>query len=76
LSGSGYSGINIVSTNGYDTIVQNSVTSGNGKNGIYANVGIGQKIIIKKTFFMGNNRVIYTDSDPNIAYVGTLLIIP
>jgi hypothetical protein len=70
----GYAGIDISTTGGYNVLVQNSVVSGNGKEGVRADPG-GAKLTIKKTFYMGNGR--YVMGTPNlVAVTGTLEIIP
>lgn len=72
-----HSGIDIT-TNGFNALVQNSVVIANGKHGIFANVGAGKTLTVKKTYYMGNNRIAPADSDANlhVAAGGTLLIIP
>ena len=49
-------GIDISTTSGYNVLVQNSVISGNGKEGIRANLSVGKTLTVKKTFYMGNGR--------------------
>ena len=49
-------GIDISTTSGYNVLVQNSVVSGNGKEGIRANLIAGKTLTVKKTFYMGNAR--------------------
>ncbi len=70
-------GINLL-THGKNALVQNSVISGNGRNGIYANLGgAGFTLTVKKTYYMGNNRDDPYTVDPNIHMAsGTLVIIP
>jgi hypothetical protein len=68
------SGIYLVN-NGNITLA-NSITSGNGKEGVYASGGSSSTILISKTFFFGNNRFLPNDNDPNILIgSGTLKII-
>ncbi len=69
-----------VDTNGHNMLVQNSVISGNGKNGIYADLGSGGfTLTVKKTYYMGNNRYNpMTDNDENIhlSALDVLVIVP
>ncbi len=73
LSGN-YDGIHIEAI-GYSALVQNSVASGNGRHGIYSNLGAGKTLTVKKTFYMGNNRWGPTDTDKNIETNGWPLTI-
>lgn len=68
-------GINL-STVDKNILVQNSVISGNGKNGIYADLGSGI-LTVKKTYYMGNNMDDpYTIAENIHMQTGTLVIIP
>jgi putative surface-exposed virulence protein len=68
-------GINLSTVN-KNVLVQNSVISGNGKNGIYASLGSGI-LTVKKTYYMGNNTDDPYTIDENIHMSsGTLVIIP
>jgi hypothetical protein len=67
-------GIYVVS--GGNITLSNSVTTGNGKEGLYAESGSPATILIYKSFFFGNNRYNPYDSDPNITAInGTLKIV-
>jgi hypothetical protein len=75
LSDSGYAGIDISNTGGYNVLVQNSVVSGNGKEGIRAVfTASSQTLTVKKTFYMGNAR--WAAANNLVAVTGTLVIIP
>jgi hypothetical protein len=58
-------GIDLDTGGNYNALVQNSVVSGNGWNGIRADVG-SATLTVKKTYYMGNNRSSPGDADPNI----------
>ncbi len=63
-----------VDTGGNITLA-NSVTTGNGKEGIYALSGSMKSILIFKSLFFGNNRWNPYDSDPNITAINGILTI-
>jgi hypothetical protein len=74
LSAAGYTGIDISTTSGYSVLVQNSVVSGNGKEGIRANPGALQTLTVKNTFYMGHAR--WAVANNLVAVTGTLVVIP
>lgn len=77
MNGADLDGVYLI-THGHNALIQNSVITGNGRNGVYANLGgAGLTLTVKKTFYMGNNRYTPATADPNLNVVsGTLLIIP
>lgn len=61
---------------GGNITLSNSLTTGNGKEGIYAFSGSPATILIHKSLFFGNNRWGPFDADPNITTInGTLTIV-